>query len=79
VISHQRRFLTKMGKGTRDHKFYPRLADALLSVQAIDFTLPRAKPTFFEEFLEEPNPLTELPFFKETDIGRDKRHFNITP
>jgi hypothetical protein len=52
------------------------LANPNLSIQAIDPTLPWAKPTFLQKLIKELDPLNEFSFFKETDIGRDKSHIN---
>ena len=68
-----------MGKGAGNHEFCASSTVPHLSIETIDPTFPRAKLAFLEEFLQEPNPLAEISFFKEMDIGRDKRHLSITP
>jgi hypothetical protein len=66
-----------MGKGAGDHGFCASSTVPQLSIQAIDSTLPRAKPTFPEKFFQTLDPLLELSFFKETDIGRGRSQFKI--
>jgi len=68
-----------MGKGAGHHGFCASSTVPHLSIQAIDSTLPRAKPTFLEKFFQTLDPLLELSFFKERDIGRGRSQFKIAP
>jgi len=79
MISDQRGLLAEMGKGAGDHGFCASSAVPNLSIQAIDSTLPGAKPAFPEEFVQRLDPLLELSFFIEMDIGRDRGQFKSLP
>jgi hypothetical protein len=79
VISDQRRLLAEMGKSAGDHGFCASITVTELTVQAIDSTLPRAKPAFPQKFFQTPDPVLEISLFIETDIGRGRSQFKITP
>jgi hypothetical protein len=74
ITANKGRFLSMMGKNTRNAQFTTRTAVAHLAIHTVDPASTRTELTGFENLFEAFNPVLQFPTFVETEISRHKRH-----